>query len=44
MKKLRSKQKLVCSIAIILVAIILAVVITTNIIKNNSQIANEGYF
>ena len=44
MKKLRSKQKLVCSIAIILVAIILAVVITTNIIKNNSQVASEGYF
>ena len=44
MKKLRSKQKLVCSIAIILVAIILAVVITINIIKNNSQVASEGYF
>ena len=44
MKKLRSKQKLIGGISIILVAIILAVVITTNIIKNNSQIANEGYF
>ena len=44
MKKLRSKQKLVCSIAIILVAIILAIVITTNIIKNNSQVSSEGYF
>ena len=44
MKKLRSKQKLIGGIAIILVAIILAIAITTNIIKNNSQIANEGYF
>ena len=43
MKKLRSKQKLISGIAIILVAIILAVVITTNIIKNNSQVASEGY-
>ena len=37
MKKLRSKQKLIGGISIILVAIILAVVITTNIIKNNSK-------
>ena len=44
MKKLRSKQKLIGGISILLVAIILAIAITTNIIKNNSQIANEGYF
>ena len=43
MKKLRSKQKLIGGIAIILVVIILAIAITTNIIKNNSPIASEGY-
>ena len=44
MKRLNRKQKLIVAIAITLIAIILAIVITNNIISNNSQIANEGYF
>ena len=40
MKKLSKKQKLIGFIAIILVAVILAIAITTNIA--NSQIENEG--
>lgn len=43
MKKLISKQKLIGGIVIILSAVILATVITTNIVKNNGQVANEGY-
>ena len=43
MKKISSKQKLIYGISIILVAVILAIVITTNIIKNNNQVASEGY-
>ena len=43
MKKLNGKQKLIGSIAIILVAVILAIVITINVASNNSQIADEGY-
>lgn len=44
MKKVSKKQKLIIAIAITLIVIILAIVFTTNIINNNSQIANEGYF
>lgn len=43
MKKLNGKQKLIGSIAIVLVAVILAIVITVNVASNNSQIADEGY-
>ena len=43
MKKLSKKQKLIGFIAILLVAVILAIAITTSIIKNNNQVANEGY-
>ena len=43
MKKLSKKQKLIGFIAILLVAVILAIVITTSIIRNNNQVANEGY-
>ena len=42
MKKLNSKQKLIGGIAIILVAVIIAIVITMSIVDNN-QVANEGY-
>ena len=41
MKKLSKKQKLIGCIAIILVAVILAIAITTKIISNNNQIANQ---
>lgn len=41
MKKLSSKQKLIGAIAIILVSIILAIVVTTNVIDNN--VGSEGY-
>ena len=44
MKRLNRKQKLIVAIALTLIVVILAIVITTNIISNNSQIANEGYF
>ena len=37
MKKLSNKQKLIGGIAIILVAVILGIAITTNIISNNNQ-------
>ncbi len=43
MKKLNGKQKLIGSIAIVLVAVILAIVIRVNVASNNSQIADEGY-
>ena len=43
MKKLSKKQKLIGFIAILIVAIIIATVIKTSIIKNNNQVANEGY-
>ena len=43
MKKLSKKQKLIGFIAILIVAIIIAIVITTSIIKNNKQVASEGY-
>ena len=41
MKKLSKKQKLIGFIAIILVAVILAIAITENIV--NRKIGNEGY-
>lgn len=41
MKKLNSKQRIIVAIAIILVAVILAIAITTNIV--NRKIGNEGY-
>ena len=44
MKKLSKKQKLIGFIAILLVAVIIAIVITTSIIKNNSQVASEVCF
>ena len=43
MKKLNSKQKLIGGIAIILVAVIIAIVIITSIIKRNNQVKSEGY-
>ena len=43
MKKLSKKQKLIGFIAILIVAVIIAIVITTSIIKNNKQVASEGY-
>ena len=43
MKKLNKKQKLTGFIAILLVAIILAIVIITRILSNNSRVASEGY-
>ena len=43
MKKLSKKQKLVGFIAILIVAVIIAIVITTSIVRNNGQVANEGY-
>lgn len=43
MKKLSQKQKLIGFIAILIVAVILAIVITKSIIKNNNQVANESY-
>ena len=43
MKKLSKKQKTIGFIAILIVAVIVAIVITTSIIRNNKQVANEGY-
>lgn len=43
MKKLSKKQKLIGFIAILIVAVIIAIVITTSIVRNNGQVANEGY-
>ena len=43
MKKLSKRQKLIGGIAIILIAVILAIFITTSIVKNNNQVASEGY-
>ena len=43
MKKISKKQKLIGFIAILLVAVIISIVITTSIIKNNKQVASEGY-
>ena len=43
MKKLSKKQKLIGFIAILLIAVIIAIVITTSVVRNNGQVANEGY-
>ena len=43
MKKLSKKQKLIGFIAILIVAVIIAIVITTSIVRNNGQVAKEGY-
>ena len=43
MKKLSKRQKLISFISILLVAVVIAIVITTNIIKNNNQLESEGY-
>ena len=43
MKKLNGKQKLLGGIAIILLAVIIAIVVTVNIASKSSKIANEGY-
>ena len=43
MKELSKKQKLIGFVAILVVAVILAIVITTSIISNNDQVASEGY-
>ena len=43
MKKLSSKQKIIGTIAVVLVAVIIAIVITTSIVRNNGQVAKEGY-
>ena len=42
MKKLSKKQKLIGFIAILIVTILIAIIITTGIVNNN-QVANEGY-
>lgn len=44
MKKIGKEQKLIIAIAVVLIATILVIVFTTNIINNNGQISNEGYF
>lgn len=43
MKKLNKKQNLIGGITIILIAVIIAIVITSSILKNNGKVANEGY-
>lgn len=43
MKKLSKKQNLVCFISILLIAIILAIVITINAIRGNKAIEEEDY-
>lgn len=43
MKKLSKKQKLIGFVAILLVAVILAIVITTSIISENNEVESEGY-
>ena len=43
MKKLSKKQKLIGFIAILIVTVTIAIVITTSIVSNNGQVANEGY-
>lgn len=43
MKKLSKRQKLISFISIFLVAVVIAIVITTSIIRNNNQVASEGY-
>ena len=43
MKKLSSKQKIIGTIAVVLVAVIIEIVITTSIVRNNGQVAREGY-
>ena len=43
MKKLSKNQKLIGFIDLLLVAVIIAIVITTRIVRNNGQVANEGY-
>ena len=43
MKKLSKRQKLISFISILLVAVVIAILITTNIIKNNNQLESEGY-
>ena len=43
MKKLSKKQKLIVFIAILIVAVIVDIIITTSIVRNNEQVANEGY-
>ena len=42
MKKLNKKQKIIGFVAILLVTVIVAIVITTNIV-NSGQVASEGY-
>lgn len=42
MKKLGTKQKLVGFIAILIIAVILAIIITTNVVKNRGAVG-EGY-
>lgn len=43
MQKISKKQKLIGIISIALITIILAILITKNIITNNNQVANEKY-
>ena len=43
MKKLSKKQKLIVFIAILIVTVIVDIIITTSIVRNNEQVANEGY-
>ena len=43
MRKLSKKQKLIGFVAILIVAIILTIVITANIISKNNQITSEDY-
>ena len=43
MKKLSKSQKLISFISILLVTVVIAILITTNIIKKNNQVESEGY-
>lgn len=43
MKRLYKRQNVIVAIAIILIILLVAIVITKNMIKNNSKVANEKY-
>ena len=43
MKKISKKQKIIGFIAILLVAVVLTIVLITNIISNNNKVAREDY-
>lgn len=43
MKKISKKQKIIGFIAILLVAVVLTIVLITNIISNNNKVSREDY-